>query len=182
MLHAMSKFLILKLNETEMKKTMVIIAIIGFLLLSSSAGTERYFKTAEGLKAPSFEMLASDGTVVSTSDFAGRFVIVNFWASNDAGSRMAAKLYNGYVESVGEEQVSLLSVNFDSNRELVNEIVRRDNLSARSQFDVQSKSSIEDILDKFDMHNGLKSFLLNPEGRILAINPSVATIASVVGK
>lgn len=161
---------------------MVIIAILGFLLLASSAGTERYFKTAEGLKAPFFGMLASDGNTVSTSDFAGRFVIVNFWASNDAGSRMAAKLYDGYVESVGEERVTLLSVNFDNNRELVNEIVRRDNLEAKSQFNVQSKSSIEAILEKFDMHDGLKSFLLNPEGRIVAINPSVATIASVVGK
>ena len=158
-----------------MKKITLILAIFAVLLLTVSAGTEREYNAAEGMKAPYFEVVGNDGETISLSDMDGRFVIVNFWASDDAGSRIAANCYSSYVESVGEERIGLVSVNFDWNERLFREIVRRDRLNEDSQFNVESPIA-SDIIRKFDMADGLKSFLIDPQGRIVAVNPTTETI------
>lgn len=160
---------------------MSIIAIFAVLLLTVSANTERDYNAAEGLKAPYFEVEAPDGSTVSTSDFEGRYVIVNFWASGDASSRIAANLYDSYVESVGEGQISFVSVNFDRNECLFREIVRRDGLKSESQFFATPEKASE-LTRKFDMGNGLRSFLIDPTGRIVAVNPSEAMLHTLASR
>lgn len=164
-----------------MKKTMSIIAIFAVLLLTVSANTDRVYNAAEGMKAPSFEVVATDGSTVSSSDLRGRYVIVNFWASGDASSRIAANRYDSYVESVGEEQVCLVSVNIDRNQRLVSEIVRHDGLNGESQFFVQPEKTSE-LIRKFDMGKGLRSFLIDPEGKIVAVNPSDADLRQLTAR
>ncbi len=154
-----------------MKKTMSIIAIFAVLLLTVSANTERVNNAAEGMKAPYFKVEATDGKAVSSSDFNGRFVIVSFWASNDASSRIAVNHYDRYVESAGAGQVSHVAVNFDRNQRLFREIVRRDGLNGESQFHVTPQEA-SDLIRKYEMENGLQSFLIAPDGRIAAVNPS----------
>ena len=164
-----------------MKKITLILAVFAVLLSMVSAGTQKEYKAEMGMKAPYFEVKASDGDVISLSDMKGRFVIVNFWTSADAESRIAANLYNGYVESVGKEQISLVSVNIDRNKRLFEEIMRRDGLNAESQFYVQSVNASE-LIRKYDMENGLQSFLIDPQGAIAAINPTTEMLASIVNK
>lgn len=163
-----------------MKKTMNIIAIFAVLLLMVSANTERVNNAAEGMKAPYFTVEGTDGKAVSSSDFNGRFVIVSFWASNDASSRIAANRYDSYVESVGEEQVGHVSVNFDRNQRLFREIVRRDGLNGESQFHVNPKEASE-LIRKFEMEKGLKSYLIDPDGKIAAVNPTAADLKEIIG-
>ena len=159
-----------------MKKTMTIIAMFVVLLLTVSANTGGEFSVAEGIKAPHFEVKASDGTTVSPSDMQGRFVIVTFWASRDAGSRMAANLYEQYVESAGDERIGLVSVNFDDNQKLFREIVRRDGLKNESQFNVEPQCK-SDIIRKYSLESGMKSYLLDRNGVIVAVNPTIEQIA-----
>ncbi len=158
---------------------MSIIAIFVVLLLTVSANTHGDSNAAEGMKAPKLELKASDGSTVSTSGMQGRFVIVNFWASGDAGSRIAANLYERYVESVGEEQIGLVSVNFDDNQKLFREIVRRDGLKNESQYSVAPQDRA-DLIQKYSMEGGLKSYLVDPEGVIVAVNPTIEKIASIM--
>lgn len=150
----------------------MISAIFVVLLLTVSANTNRVYNSTEGVVAPKIEVRASDGTVVKPADTEGRFVIVNFWASRDAGSRIAANLYDSYVESAGEDRISLVSINFDDNLKLFREIVRRDGLNGESQFNVAAAQRNE-IVRRYALGSGLKSFLINPEGVIVAVNPTI---------
>lgn len=156
---------------------MSVIAIFVVLLLTVSANTDREFHVAEGMKLPHFEVMASDGTAVSPSDLNGRFVIVNFWASGDAGSRITANIYDRYVESSDEEQVCLMSVNIDDNERLFREIVRMDGLDSESQFFVKS-ADLSSIIKTLDMADGLKTFLIDPYGTVVAVNPTIETVAA----
>ena len=133
------------------------------------------------MKAPYFEVKAEDGDVISLSDMKGRFVIVNFWTSADANSRIAANQYDSYIESVEGEHLSLVSVNIDRNQRLFEEIKRRDGLNAKSQYYVQPGSA-SDLIRKFNMGNGLQSYLIDPQGTITAINPSTEILATLTSK
>lgn len=158
---------------------MSIIAIFVVLLMTVSANTDRDHRVAEGMNVPRFEVKANDGSTVSPSDMKGRFVIVNFWASDDAESRIAANQYDSYVESAAEEQISLVSVNIDDSERLFREIVRLDGLNDESQFFVQSAEASSIVRD-FDMTAGLQSFLIDPSGVVVAVNPTIETIAKYV--
>lgn len=164
-----------------MKKITLILAVFAVLLSMISAGTKNEYNAELGMKAPYFEVKAIDGDVMSLSDMKGRFVIINFWMSGDAASRIAANQYDGFVKSVGEEQISLVSVNIDRNKSLFEEILRRDGLNEESQYYVQPESA-SDLIRKYDMGNGLQSFLVDPKGTIAAINPTAEVLASIMNK
>lgn len=164
-----------------MKKITLILAVFAVLLSMVSAATKNEYSAEKGMNAPYFEVEAFDGDVISLSDMKGRFVIVNFWTSDDAASRIAANQYSSFVESVGEEHVGLVSINFDRNQRLFEEIMRRDGLSVESQFYVQPGNASE-LIRKFNMGDGLQSFLIDPNGTIAAINPSAKMLASILNK
>ena len=164
-----------------MKKITLILAVFAVLLSMVSAGTKNEYNAEVGMKVPYFEVKAEDGDVISLSDMKGRFVIVNFWTSADANSRIAANQYDSYVESVEGEHLSLVSVNIDRNQRLFEEIKRRDGLNAKSQYYVQPGSA-SDLIRKFNMGNGLQSYLIDPQGTITAINPSTEILATLTSK
>lgn len=160
---------------------MSIIAIFVVLLLTVSANTGRSFSAVEGTRAADFKVTDTDAdSTVSLSDLKGRYVLLNFWSSDDAASRIAAQQYNRLLANVPEEQICQLAVNFDRSERLFREIVRIDNLKATSQFFVEAQTA-SDLIDRYDMSHGLQSFLIDPQGTIVAINPSAQTIHTLVG-
>lgn len=157
---------------------MFIIAIFAVLLVSMSAHTERVYEAADGLNAPDLTVDNSH-SALSLSDLKGKYVLVTFWASSNAQSRISAARYDDFSKSLDEERFCLLSVNFDRSERLFREIVRRDNLSAKSQFYV-SGSNAETIFENYHLGNGFQSFLINPQGKIVATNPSNDTLKKIV--
>lgn len=157
---------------------MFIIAIFAVLLVSMSAHTERVYEAADGFNAPDLTVDNSH-SALSLSDLKGKYVLVTFWASSNAQSRISAARYDDFSKSLDEERFCLLSVNFDRSGRLFREIVRRDNLSAKSQFYV-SGSNAETIFENYHLGNGFQSFLINPQGKIVATNPSNDTLKKIV--
>lgn len=157
---------------------MFIIAIFAVLLVSMSAHTERVYEAADGFNAPDLTVDNSH-SALSLSDLKGKYVLVAFWASSNAQSRISAARYDDFSKSLDEERFCLLSVNFDRSERLFREIVRRDNLSAKSQFYV-SGSNAETIFENYHLGNGFQSFLINPQGKIVATNPSNDTLKKIV--
>lgn len=157
---------------------MFIIAIFAVLLVSMSAHTERVYEAADGFNAPDLTVDNSH-SALSLSDWKGKYVLVTFWASSNAQSRISAARYDDFSKSLDEERFCLLSVNFDRSERLFREIVRRDNLSAKSQFYV-SGSNAETIFENYHLGNGFQSFLINPQGKIVATNPSNDTLKKIV--
>jgi peroxiredoxin len=62
----------------------LIVAASGFFLMSvptSTALTSETSTTADGKKAPDFTLTTTDGKTLKLSDYKGKGVIVNFWAT-----------------------------------------------------------------------------------------------------
>lgn len=158
-----------------MKKAILFIASFAILIITLSAFTDKATAPVIGYKAP--EIILQEGNqVVTLSDFKGKYVLLNFWKSSDAESRLKCNLYNEIA--AGKDNISLISVNLDSSKALYREIVKRDGLETSSQFHIE-KTQVSKINNLYRLENNLKSFLIDPEGRILAVNPDEQNIVSI---
>ena len=156
---------------------MKVIVLFAVLVISVSAYSERVFEAAEGYNAPSMTIENSD-TTLSLADMKGRYVIVTFWSSADADSRLRAYRYDEAAKLLPQERFCLLSVNFDRSERLFREIVRRDNLSAENHIHVDG-SQANRIIHDYRLTEGFKSLLIDPKGRIVEMNPSIETLTKM---
>lgn len=161
-----------------MKKAIPVFVVLFAFLLSVSAHTERVFKAADGYKAPALHVAnASDS--ISLEELRGSYVLVNFWSASDAESRVAAGEYEALAKSMAGKQFRVLSVNTDENERLFREIVRRDGLDDRTQYRAIGTSASE-MVSEYGLDGGCHSFLVNPEGRIVATDPTANTVTSLI--
>ncbi|MDE7146875.1 MAG: peroxiredoxin family protein, partial [Duncaniella sp.] len=82
-----------------MKKIFSYIAFFAVIVLLISAYSERVMKAEKGYTAPEIEMLVNDSVEVSLSQLRGKYVLVNFWDSENAVSRIAAGEYDRYFRN-----------------------------------------------------------------------------------
>lgn len=158
-----------------MRKTLSFLALAVILFVSISAHTSRVIAAKEGYTVPALTIAKGDGEV-SVSDFKGKYLLLTFWASTDAQSRIRCKEYESITGKCAK--VESLSINLDRNSRLFNEIVDNDNLNPASQLNLP-ESQIEAVIADFALNEGLNSFLIDPLGRVVAINPTAEMIASV---
>lgn len=157
-----------------MKKAISYIAFFGVLILMISAYSERVVKAEKGYTAPEIEMVNDGKSNISLDKLRGKYVLVNFWDSNSAISRIAAGEYDRFLKE-SPSKFKLLSINTDDNKKLFKEIVKNDNLDTSTQFhidDVKTRNTKND----YRLEQGFSSYLINPEGKIVAVNPSVTTL------
>lgn len=167
----------------NMKKTMLFIALFTVVLSSLSAHTEREFEAVEGYSAPLFSLTQTNGdasSTVSLADMKGRYVLVNFWDSQNPSSRIAAIEYDRFAKRDLKQQFALLSINLDSDERLFREIVRSDKLSEETQCHVAGEVAKRLIAD-YNLQHEPSSFLIDPQGRIIAINPGIKQLNETIG-
>lgn len=162
-----------------MKKTMSIIALFAVVAISLSAHTERIFEAAEGYYAPDFSLTRGDSVAISLADMHGRYTLVCFWSSEEPQTRIAANEYAAFARNADATRFSLVSVNLDTSGSLFREIVRRDRLDEATQCHVDGPEARR-LVDAYNMRHGLSSFLLDTDGRVVAVNPTRATLAAKI--
>lgn len=162
-----------------MKKTLSLIGFSFALLLSINAYTGKVYDSAIGSKAPELK-LADGDNLLKLSDMRGRYVLLNFWSSTDAESRIAVQEYDKTLNELDPEQIEMVSVNFDRSRRMFQEIVRLDELNQETQHHVNGNMASE-IKRSYELSDGFKSFLIDREGRIVAVNPTKTTLTEVSG-
>lgn len=163
---------------------MSIIVFFAVLLLLGSAATNNAIDGVKGFQAPIFKVERTD-SVVSLDDMRGHWVLLQFWSSSDARSRIAGKQYTAIEQKLNDgqsaERFHLLSVNMDRSERLFREIVRRDNNNdEKTQFFV-GRDRAGEISAKYHLDRGLQSYLIDPQGKIVAVNPSLSTLSDMLG-
>lgn len=162
-----------------MKKAVSIIAFFAILLLSASAYTDNFIDAVEGSTAPVFAV-TNDSATASVDKARGKYLLLNFWSSSDASSRIRCNQYEAFARAKGNDgHYTSLSVNFDRSENLFKEIVRIDGMNAKTQFFVQGEKAAKLISD-YHLEDGYQSFLIDPEGRIIAKNPSTTLLTKLV--
>lgn len=160
-----------------MKKSLLVIVSFVLLLFSASSYSSREVDAEIGCIAPDFD-LVNEGSSVSLRDMKGKYVLLSFWNSADADSRMNNIAYSAAAKDF-DNQLALVSVNYDRYEEVYREIAKRDKLQAGSQFyDQEGKESR--IYSDYHLDRGYKSYLVNPAGKIIAENPDACQLAKII--
>ncbi len=116
-----------------MKKFLIFISLVIIFATVVWIFSGRIESTAPGLSGPPRLLeAANSSTQLSTSDLKGKYVLVNFWDSHNAVSRIAAGEYDRYFRN------------------------------------------------KTYPEGGYSSYLLNPSGKIVAVNPTVQAINRII--
>ncbi len=161
-----------------MKKTKSVIGMLALVLLFSSAFNPVETGLKEGEHAPMLQLQNAEGPV-SLQSLKGQYVLLNFWAGYDAPSRMENIRFAREIDKNRIENISLVSVSFDTNRKVFEEIVKRDRLDTATQFydkDVSSSNTFDD----YRLSKGFASYLISPEGVIIAKNPNPDQLTKLI--
>lgn len=111
----------------------------------------------------------------------GNCVLVNFWASYDAPSRIRnIELSRALAKSDAQNQVEYVSVSFDEYESIFRETVRKDGIVGTNIVDTAGEKS--KLFRKYELKGGLTNYLLDENGMIIAKSISVAELSSYLNK
>ena len=159
-----------------MNKTLLAIATVGMLTLFTSAYYSAPADSRIGYKAPSL-VLGNNNGLSPLQQHRGENILLTFWSSADAESRLANLHYDrlSREEGVGYTHVS---VNLDRSLSVFNTIVTLDDLNRSAQFNTAVDIQ-DDIIRSWRLENGYHSFLIDAQGRIMAVDPDERMLAGI---
>lgn len=130
--------------------------------------------------APDFKIqsMSAGQPLAELSDMKGKYVLLSFWASYDAHSRMQnASLSNVLRSASRNENVEMVSISFDEYQSIFKETVRKDQIVTPTCF-VETKGESSGLFKKYRLGRGFTNYLLDENGVIIAKNISAAELSA----
>ena len=154
------------------------------LLISSLTSFVEKDKPTGGLNvgdmAPDFKIqtMSAEQSQTELSDLKGKYVLLSFWASYDAQSRMQNVSLSNVLRSASRnENVEMVSVSFDEYQSIFKETVRKDQIVTPTCF-VETKGESSGLFKKYRLGRGFTNYLLDENGVIIAKNISAAELSA----
>ena len=152
--------------------------LTALMLVATSAFTRTSDGVVPGDTAPNI-VLVNDIIKTTLQDMRGEYVLLTFWASDNAESRIQCTKYSAWVKDSEIANLRHVSVNFDKEPDLFREISRLDSLDPQRQFNVPGTEA-DAIIDDYGLASGYGSLLIDPQGRVVSVNPKTSDIASLI--
>ena len=160
-----------------MNKTLLILAVLGLLTLFTSAYYSAPADSRIGYKAPSLVLGDDNNDLSPLQQQRGENVLLSFWSSDDPESRLDNLRYDRLVRDM-DNGVVHVSVNLDRSESVFSSIVTIDNLDRSTHYHSSAEVQ-ESIIKSWRLEDGSHSFLLDPNGKILAIDPDASTLKTL---
>lgn len=161
-----------------MKKLVSTVALLAMMLVASSGFNESDNDGVKiGRQAPVLTV-ANDSSQFDLRENKGEYVLITFWSSADAASRIECNVYSEWFRENANSKIKYVAINFDSCPELFEEIVRLDNLDNQAQFYVNGSDALR-IRGEYGLNEGYGSILISPDGLVTSFNPSTSDLSSL---
>ena len=156
-------------------KWIFVVLIISSLISFSFVGNNTQIEGLTiGDKAPTFT-ICGEKQLIDLKDLRGKYVLLSFWASYDALSRMQNATLNHAVAQA--DNVEMVSVSFDEYKSIFNETIKKDQISTSNCF-VELAGVSSDLYQTYRLKRGFKNFLLDENGVIVAKDVTVSELSS----
>lgn len=145
--------------------------------LKASAQGRQYGEMLRGLKevaigaqAPNFSQKTPDGKMVSLADYRGKYVLVDFWASWCRPCRQEHPAVVKAYEAYKGRNFDILSVSLDdeNGRAKWLKAIQDDHLPWTQVSDLRGIQNA--VAQTYQVHAVPQNFLVNPSGKIVAVN------------
>jgi peroxiredoxin len=159
-----------------MKKLVFLLLTLGVVMFFTSSRTTISSDSRVGTKAPDLS-IANETSVVELDNYKGKFVVMNMWTSADAITRIENIELNKLARD--NDKLVHLAVNFDRSKALFMEVLALDSLDVSSQYfcEHQDRPSFQKRWGSIDHPC---TFLINGDGVIVAVNPTIDEINKAV--
>ena len=171
-----------------MKKVLIALTvlIIGFLVYKVAIGS---IGLGVGKTAPDFEATLQNGSKVKLSDFKGDYVLLDFWGSWCAPCRREnpslVKIYKKYEnkESAKGEGFEIVSIALEKMEGRAEGAIKKDNLYWPNHIISLSRAVLlSPLAQKYNVSSIPAKFLINPDGKIMSVNPTIVDIEKTLEK
>ena len=161
----------------------IILSVLAVGLVALFVGRYFYMKPGmiNGEQAPGFKAQLLSGEAFRLSELEGQFVLIDFWGSWCPPCRKEnpalVELHNKYKKADFEQAqgFSIVSIGIEENRERWLAAIRRDKLDwSYHIYDEATSLRFFDaeIAQRYGVKQVPTKYLLNPEGRIIAVDPT----------
>lgn len=150
-------------------KWVLVVLIIG-VLTSFIEKNRLTYGLEVGDLAPDFCFRSADAERdIDLSDLRGHRVLISFWASYDATSRMQNIGLSRAVDRNTNDSLLWVSVSFDEYNSVFSETVSRDGITPYVCF-AETEGTQSALYSKYDLRKGFGNYLLDERGVIVAKN------------
>ena len=158
-------------NVTVVFVVLATISLVFFSFVGKDTPTEGL---TIGDRAPEFK-ICSERQFVDLKDLRGKYVLISFWASYDAPSRMQ----NATLSHVASknDKVEMVSVSFDEYKSIFNETIKKDKITTPNCF-VETEGEQSELYQTYRLHKGFKNYLLDENGIIIAKDINAKQLAA----
>lgn len=155
-------------------KSVISLTALALFILFATSGNYSPAESAVGSMAPNFTVSNAD-TTLSLQQLRGNYVLVTFWDSTQPESRIANISHDRFAAKAGFTHIA---INTDRSQAVFGQLCRLDNLNTATQFHCGDNRQ---LLSEWKQLDGpLHSFLIDPQGTIIAIDPTPVTLADSI--
>lgn len=155
------------------------IIFLGLLIISSSLSLNIYALDIDysliGKPAPNFELPAlsekKDGKVIKLSNYKGKLLLINFWASWCGPCRAEIPTLTKLQETYKDKRFTIIGLAMES-KEDADKFIKGQSINYPNAY---GEESIKKILEKYGNPDGILPFsvLVNPQQNIISIYPGI---------
>lgn len=174
----------LKNTYQIMKKINKILVLLLIFAGSVSAAFAQDNAPQPGEMAPDFTLTTPQGDSVSLSDFRGKYVLVDFWASWCRDCRKENPAVVELNKKYDGEKFAIISVSLDKEREAWLKAIEKDGLTWTQVSDLEGWQSAP--ARNYEIKWIPTNFLIDPEGKVITsgkdITNATAALQEIFGK
>ena len=167
-------------------KTLVVIGVLfGLFVLARYLYFKPKYKS--GIDAPNFTFVTLKGDQKSLKDLEGQYILLDFWGSWCAPCRQESpaltELYDRYAQSTFKDGSSfdIISIGIETNRDRWKKAIEKDQLDWENHYTENNRFKSE-IAQLYGVREIPTKYLINPNGKIVAVNPTFQFIHDFLGK
>ncbi len=124
--------------------------------------------TSVGQPAPDFQANTPDGKIIKLSDYKGKYILLDFWASWCGPCRRENPVVVQAYKTFKNKNFEILSVSLDEDNEKWKQAIKDDNLTWNHVSDLKGWDS--DLAKLYGVESIPQSYLLDSKGKIIAKN------------